>query len=544
MDFGVQLYGARKLESSDPEAFFQGLSRIGYKYIEPCVCFGNAAAGELWTADEYFQKEPLWHSYGLSARSCHGIVEELSTAAPEIVAFVKKAKLPQWVLGCPSTLDNASAKDLVRGYQALAAELSALGTKLCLHNDAKASLGRFQGKSCYEWMLEACGDAVSAQPDVGWLLYGGIDPETFLWSHVQQICSLHYKDIASPAGSEEDVPLGKGIVDGLACYQFARAAGIPQIVDQDVDRGCLLDDLGDSLTVLQSFAQQRENTESVLCVYSVDTACTEEIARFDHIIEAPNWIPGSESLLYNADGRLYRYDMDTARTALIDTGRCDRCNNDHVISPDGNRVALSHTPDGGWQSEIYISPLAGGEPVRITKNTPSFLHGWSPDGAELAYCAFREHDGETKVDVYSIPAAGGEEKRLTFGEGFNDGPEYSPDGQSLWFNSTRSGLMKIWRMERDGKNPIQMTTGKGNHWFAHLSPDGARVVYLSYQEGQLSPDEHLPNMNVSLRLMDAQGRNDHEILRFFGGQGSINVHSWASDSKRFAFVRYELLHQA
>ena len=53
---------------------------------------------------------------------------------------------------------------------------------------------------------------------------------------------------------------------------------------------------------------------------------------------------------------------------------------------------------------------------------PSYLHGWSPDGKELAYCA--ERNGN--YDVYTIPAEGGEETRLTTAEGLDDGPEYSP----------------------------------------------------------------------------------------------------------------------
>ena len=43
--------------------------------------------------------------------------------------------------------------------------------------------------------------------------------------------------------------------------------------------------------------------------------------------------------------------------------------------------------------------------------------------------------------------------------------------------------------------------------------------------------------------MNVDGTNDHELLRFFGGQGSINVNSWATDSRHIAFVSYELLHK-
>ncbi|MBQ6529284.1 MAG: PD40 domain-containing protein, partial [Clostridia bacterium] len=159
---------------------------------------------------------------------------------------------------------------------------------------------------------------------------------------------------------------------------------------------------------------------------------------------------------------------------------------------------------------------------------------------KLAYCAFRQHDGRTEVDVYTIPASGGEETRLT-GGGFNDGPEYSPDGKHIWFNSTRSGLMQIWRMNRDGSEQTQMTDTHRQNWFGHISPDGKKVVYLSYRADDLEAAEHLPNMQVELWMMNADGSSPHRLLSLFGGQGSINVNSWAPDSRHIAFVSYELL---
>lgn len=52
---------------------------------------------------------------------------------------------------------------------------------------------------------------------------------------------------------------------------------------------------------------------------------------------------------------------------------------------------------------------------------------------------------------------GGEETRLTHTPGLNDGPEYSPDGKHIWFNSVRSGLMQVWRMNADGSDQTRMT---------------------------------------------------------------------------------------
>ena len=283
---------------------------------------------------------------------------------------------------------------------------------------------------------------------------------------------------------------------------------------------------------------ERDRDTSILEIYDLEKGESREVIRFDRLIEAPNWSRDGKSLFYNSRGEIYRYDLEKGTEKKLDTGLCRNCNNDHVLSPDGNSIAVSHSEES-WMSRVYIVPIGGGEPRLVTENCPSFLHGWSPDGETLAYCAFR--DMEKGGDIYTIPVSGGKERQLTFTEGLNDGPEYSPDGKHIWFNSVRSGLMQAWRMNADGSEQTQMTFDEGwNTWFPHISPDGKKVVMIAYKKGDLAPGEHLPHKWVELRLMDADGSRLKTLLTLFGGQGTINVNSWAPDSKRFAYVRYEL----
>jgi Tol biopolymer transport system component len=278
-------------------------------------------------------------------------------------------------------------------------------------------------------------------------------------------------------------------------------------------------------------------TFSILETLDVDTGKRTVLREFEDTVEAPNWTRDGRYLVYNRNGRIYRYELITGTITEIYTGAVTDCNNDHVLSPDGASIAVSHSAIEDGLSRIYTVPLAGGEPVLITPMAPSYLHGWSPDGRTLAYCG--ERNG--RYDIYTIPVWGGRERRLTDAPGLNDGPEYTPDGKYIWFNSTRTGLMQLWRMEADGSNPARMTFDESaNAWFGHISPDGERAAYIAYAKGDVEPDKHPPNKNVQLRLMPSGGGNYKVIAELFGGQGTINVNSWSPDNRTIAFVSYRL----
>jgi Tol biopolymer transport system component len=109
--------------------------------------------------------------------------------------------------------------------------------------------------------------------------------------------------------------------------------------------------------------------------------------------------------------------------------------------------------------------------------------------------------------------------------GLDDGPEYSPDGKYIWFNSVRSGLMQVWRMDADGSNQTHMVKEDANCWFPHVSPDGKWVVYIAYQKDDVAPGDHPANKNVELRLIPVSGGESKTIVKLFGGQGTININS-------------------
>ncbi len=253
-----------------------------------------------------------------------------------------------------------------------------------------------------------------------------------------------------------------------------------------------------------------------------------------NLIEAPNWTPDGAALIFNSRGLLHRIPVAGGEPQHIDTGLATRCNNDHGISPDGRLLAISDQSQGDRKSRIYTLPVAGGTPRLITPAAPSYWHGWSPDGKTLAYCG--ERNGE--FDVYTIPADGGDERRLTSAKGLDDGPEFTADGEWIYFNSDRTGRMQLWRMRVDGSGQEQVTHDEFNNWFPHPSPDGKWLVFLSYEKDVKG---HPENKDVSLRVMPLAGGKIEVLARLFGGQGTINVPSWSPDSRRIAFVSYQMI---
>ncbi|MGH4052819.1 MAG: TolB family protein [Clostridium sp.] len=268
----------------------------------------------------------------------------------------------------------------------------------------------------------------------------------------------------------------------------------------------------------------------------VDSGTRIVMGEFEDLIEAPNWTPSGESLVYNSKGHMYIFDIETKVSQKIYSGIAVDCNNDHILSLDGKRLWVSHQTLEDGQSRIYGFPLTGGEPTLVTPIAPSYLHGCSPDGKTLAYCG--ERNGQ--YDIYTIPAIGGNETQLTNLVGLDDGPEYSPCGKYIWFNSSRSGLMQVWRMEKDGSNIIQITFDESNSWFPHISPDGKRVACIAYKKGDVEPCDHPANKNVEIRLMSTEGGDFTTVVKLFGGQGTFNVNSWSHDNKTLAFVSYRL----
>lgn len=420
---------------------------------------------------------------------------------------------------------------------------------------------RVQGDFILQARAGFSGSGVNAHRKLGWMVRASLDtdsPHVNAVVHGDGLTSLQFRrtvgamteEIRSELTGADVIQLerrGRQYIMSVARFgqpfivshcddlELADALYVGLFVcshDPDVLEQAVFKDVRIIIPAAEKFVPYRDYLGSRLEILDVDTGDRRVVVRSADPIEAPNWTPDGTALIYNAKGKLFRFSLADRTSVPLDTGFANRCNNDHVLSFDGQSLGISHhLQEAGGQSVIYTLPATGGEPTRVTANAPSYLHGWSPDGRHLIYTGQR--DGE--FDIYRIPVEGGDEVRLTTAQGLDDGSEYSPDGKFIYFNSSRTGTMQVWRMKPDGTGQEQLTHDELNDWFPHVSPDGQRVVFLSFAK-EVPADEHPFYKHVYLRIMPLDGGEPRVVAYVYGGQGTINVPSWSPDSRYLAFV--------
>ncbi len=291
----------------------------------------------------------------------------------------------------------------------------------------------------------------------------------FIYVFVATQSATQSNDPLRPSGASIKLPLQGSFYIGIGVCSH----------DKDAVAKAVFSNVDFSIPAASAAAPVLYSTLETVSIASTDRRV---IYTAPSHFEAPNWTRDNAYFYFNREGHILRLPVAGGTPTTIDTGTATHCNNDHGISPDSRWLAISDQSQPDHQSSVSIVPIEGGTPRRVTKNSPSYWHGWSPDGSTLAFVGQRNGD----FDIYTIPVTGGDETRLTTAKGLDDGPEYSPDGKYIYFNSERTGHMQIWRMRADGSNQEQITFDDYNNWFPHISPDSKWMVFLSYARETLN----------------------------------------------------------
>ncbi len=475
-------------------------------------------------------------------------------------------------IGAPAIAGSASYDASLQHYRMSAAGINLWGAS----DQFQFAWNKLKGDFIVRARFEFVGLGVDPHRKLGWMVRSSLDADSAYADacvHGDGLTSLQYRRTKSAITEQVTLDIKGGDVIQLErrgntyIFSSARSGEIfttgtlaDLALGEEVFVGLFLcshdakvkeEAIFKDVRIIQppkaGYVPYRDYIGSLLEILNVHTGKLETVYQSPEQFEAPNWLPGGNgrTLIVNVSGPgpnkglLKTFDLVTKTMAPLDTGFANRNNNDHVLSFDGKQLAISHhNAEDGGRSVVYKLPSSGGTPVRVTSKAPSYLHGWSPDGKWLVYTGGRKEkadDKSDKYDIYKISVDGGEEIRLTTAPGLNDGPEFSPDGKYIYFNSTRTGLMQLWRMKPDGSEQEQITNDAFNNWFGHVSPDGKWIAFISYGQ-DVAPDNHPYYQHCYLRLMPITGGQPRVIAYVFGGQGTINVPSWSPDSTRIAFV--------
>ena len=268
------------------------------------------------------------------------------------------------------------------------------------------------------------------------------------------------------------------------------------------------------------------------------------VHQYRGAFQAPNWTHDGKALIYSGRGRRGGSTASISRRVTptpINTGVCDP--QQQRSRPVVRRPDAGHQPsapeDSGRRSSTRCRRRRHAEARSRTK-APSYFHGWSPDGSWLVYTG----GSEQRIRRLQDPGRRrGTEVRLTDAPGLDDGPEYTPDGTYIYFNSSRTGTMQIWRMRPDGSDQEQITNDGFNNWFPHISPDGQWIAYIAFR-ADVPANDHPFYKHVSLRLMPIAGgaAAGHRLSVWRSGnhQRSVVVARRQADRLREQYRRFEV----
>lgn len=247
----------------------------------------------------------------------------------------------------------------------------------------------------------------------------------------------------------------------------------------------------------------------------------------------PQWNPKGKWILYESGQKgfneLYVVGFDGGKPALLaateiyrgrdeikpsvadrgDAVSSDRFDPRPHWSPDGTRISYTERSREFFSGKLKILPFdsktgaASGrsKDIYIAKNDPGGAWAintaaWSPDNSTLAVVLQETHWDK----IWLIPAAGGEPHQLTFGEGEDEEPVFSPDGKWIAFESNRNLAEErhIWVVPSAGGEPRRVTKLEGiegqPHWadsthirFQWRSTTGASAAYVQSIDGTSDP---------------------------------------------------------
>ena len=161
---------------------------------------------------------------------------------------------------------------------------------------------------------------------------------------------------------------------------------------------------------------------------------------------------------------------------------------DPRFSPDGKSIAVSIWDPRSGADDIWIFPVAGGQPTRVTFGPNDFWPVWSPDGKQIAYGV--TENGKLSIRRRSLDGSQPEEVLYQNDTYINGSPvDWSPDGKFISLDlETKDGVFSNWILpltaDRKIFQPPATSHMTVSEYDGRFSSDGRRLAYFSYETGR------------------------------------------------------------
>ncbi len=130
-------------------------------------------------------------------------------------------------------------------------------------------------------------------------------------------------------------------------------------------------------------------------------------------------------------------------------------------------------------ANIWTQRKGESKPAAITSGTSRYFDLCVTPDERIIYAS----DASGLADIYEVGVTGGNQRQLTSEGKRNYAPAVSPDNRYLAFHSNRGGTFQIWRTDRDGSRPKQLTFGATESTWPEFSADGKWIVYQHSEPG-------------------------------------------------------------
>jgi len=195
------------------------------------------------------------------------------------------------------------------------------------------------------------------------------------------------------------------------------------------------------------------------------------------------------------------------------------------------RIVFESYNDRTLNWDIFDMGANGGDVTRLTfAEARDSDATWSPDYSKVVFASERATtDPEVpNREIYVMNADGsGVARRLTYAEGKDYDPSWSPDGTRIAFVSKRDGDWEIWLMDPDGTGLVNLTQNKSNETDPSWSPDGSRIAFAS-DRGPVPGQSY----DSEIYTMKADGSDVKPLTNNNANDGDP---SWSYDATRIAF---------